>query len=440
MAKIRKSTTSNDVYDIVTNQILEDAKKKQRLPWQIPWIFDVRTGNIGSSYTYRILNRMLVSHAGRYMTFKYMTEHNIDIIKPDDWDERFPDDDFDSLDLWSKFMHLCDIIFGKFKKQEPVVDKNGDPALNDDGTPKMRTWYRPRYWRVLWEGYTTANSLDKYDEPVERINSCEYLLNYYTNREGIKLVEVLDDKAYFQPSNDTVHLPKASQFRTIQQYYATAFHEITHSTGTKTRLNRDQSGRFGSKQYAREELVAELGSAFLSAYFGIRTDNIEKNNSAYVQSWLKALENDHRLIVDAADYADKAVKFILDGFEEPKEEPKKEPKEDPKPSKPVKTKRYLLGYFDGAKEVVAKQFDGYDVEYDNTLYFVHKSPKGTCWQVSCPRTGRLLTNRLISGWNTRKEAIDAIHDIHPMYIKSLAKGVAEHEATFKKCIRKAEKH
>ena len=313
----RKSTNKSgkNLWDGFTEKIIKDTKKSGKLPWQRPWFGSCITGSVNTpNKPYNFMNKLLVSHPGKYMTWKYMQKHKIQIVKTDEW-EQYTDKDFNSLTEYGRFMVLQDIVYGNFKKKEMILDDEGNPTFDDDGNLRQKVTKHRCYYPVIWEGFTTANTFkDTVAEPKTRIDSCEALLKYYTGRENIRFVEVFDDRAYFQPSTDTIHLPKAGQFKKIEQYYATAFHEATHSTGVKKRLDRDLSGSFGSKSYAREELVAELGSAFLCAQFGIRIDDVEKNNVAYIQSWLTALENDHELMVKAAAWAEKAVNFILDGF------------------------------------------------------------------------------------------------------------------------------
>ena len=104
------------------------------------------------------------------------------------------------------------------------------------------------------------------------------------------------------------------QYKVINEYYSTTFHEITHSTGHQNRLNRLQSGQvaaFGSEEYSKEELVAEIGSAALMNLLGIETIKTFRNTAAYIQSWLNVLKNDNKFIVSASSKAEKAVNFIL---------------------------------------------------------------------------------------------------------------------------------
>ena len=113
-------------------------------------------------------------------------------------------------------------------------------------------------------------------------------------------------------SVDIVAMPDRARFDTEAGYYATLFHELTHATGHASRLNRPtltESAGFGSNPYGREELVAELGAAFLCGHAGI--ENTIQNSAAYLQNWLEALQNDNKLIVQAAAQAQKASDFIL---------------------------------------------------------------------------------------------------------------------------------
>jgi len=104
-------------------------------------------------------------------------------------------------------------------------------------------------------------------------------------------------------------MPAVYDFQTVEHYYATAFHELTHWTGSKKRLNRDLSGRFGCEAYAAEELIAEIGSAFLCAKVGIQG---ELRHAGYVQNWLKVLKADKRAVFTAASHASKAAEYLAD--------------------------------------------------------------------------------------------------------------------------------
>jgi antirestriction protein ArdC len=115
-------------------------------------------------------------------------------------------------------------------------------------------------------------------------------------------------------------MPARSRFVDVPHYYSTLFHELVHSTGHASRLNRTFGDRFGDELYSKEELVAEMGAAFLCAIAGIANERTDRNTTAYIQNWIAALEEDNRLIVHAAANAQRAVDLILGStFEEEKE-------------------------------------------------------------------------------------------------------------------------
>jgi antirestriction protein ArdC len=132
------------------------------------------------------------------------------------------------------------------------------------------------------------------------------------------------NRAFYSPNGDFVQLPPKESFEASHDYYAVATHELSHWTGHEKRLNRlSKLARFGTESYAVEELVAELGSAFLSAELGIPQSGDLTNVTAYLASWLKVLERDHSAIFTASSAAAKAADFIL-AFSRPKEETSEE--------------------------------------------------------------------------------------------------------------------
>ena len=135
----------------------------------------------------------------------------------------------------------------------------------------------------------------------------------YVRREGIRVELEPSNEAYYSPTRDLIHLPELSQYQYPAEFISTAFHEAAHSTGHETRLARAglKKASFGSEIYSKEELTAEISACVLTSTLGIETDHSVQNSSAYIRGWLKALQNDRRLIVQAAGQAEKAVNFIL---------------------------------------------------------------------------------------------------------------------------------
>jgi len=117
------------------------------------------------------------------------------------------------------------------------------------------------------------------------------------------------DKAYYQPSIDAVRMPHLEAFNEPAAYYSTLLHELTHWTGHESRCARDLRGRFGDESYAAEELVAELGAAFLCADLAI-SDTPRDDHAQYIASWIRVLKHDNRAIFRAASLAEKAAGFL----------------------------------------------------------------------------------------------------------------------------------
>jgi antirestriction protein ArdC len=143
-------------------------------------------------------------------------------------------------------------------------------------------------------------------EPIDR---CEKLVAGMPKRP--KLVHG-GGRAMYSPAEDLVTMPNAVSFDSPEFYYSTLFHELAHSTGHASRLGRPGiTGpiRFGSDPYSREELVAEMGAAFLCGHCGIENRTIQES-AAYIQGWLERLRDDRKLIVHAATQAQKAGDFI----------------------------------------------------------------------------------------------------------------------------------
>ena len=143
----------------------------------------------------------------------------------------------------------------------------------------------------------------------DRIEKAEAILDYWNANES-KIVYG-GSQAFYRPSTDEVHLPKREKFKSTQSFYDTAFHEIGHSTGHESRLNRDLSGGFGSQSYAMEELRAEIASIFMAQDLGIEpSEDRLQNNAAYIQSWKDEIkENPNALFTAIAD-ADKIARYV----------------------------------------------------------------------------------------------------------------------------------
>jgi antirestriction protein ArdC len=128
-------------------------------------------------------------------------------------------------------------------------------------------------------------------------------------------------QAFYRPSTDSVHLPEQTRFASVEEYYSTLFHELSHSTGHSSRLDRKcdtEPKPFGSADYGKEELIAEMSAAFLSSAAGIQPRVIE-NQAAYLQGWLKTIKGDKKLIISAAGAAQRSADWIRGERGQPQE-------------------------------------------------------------------------------------------------------------------------
>lgn len=277
-----------NVYEMVTERIIAELEKGV-IPWEKPWT-GVRSGayNRVSKRPYSLLNQMLLKHTGEYATYKQWQDLGGQ-VKNGEKSEI--------------------VVFWKIFETEETNKDTGEKETKK--IPLLR------YYNVFHisqvEGVEPLKPEQLNDE-VEPIEEADKIITDYITREHIEFTECRSNEAYYSPSQDAVVVPMKEQYKVINEYYSTTFHELTHSTGHKNRLNRLETGAvaaFGSETYSKEELVAEIGSASLMNLLGIETVKTFRNSAAYIQSWLQVLRNDNKFIVSASSKAEKAVNYIL---------------------------------------------------------------------------------------------------------------------------------
>ena len=279
---------AKSVYEMVTERIIEQLEQGV-IPWEKPWT-GIRSGayNRISKKSYSLLNQMLLKHKGEYATFKQWQDLGGHVRKGE----------------------KSEIVV--FWKIQPIEEEK------EDGTKEVKQIPLLRYFNVFHISQVDGVeplSKDALNE-IEPIEKAESILYSYWTKENITVEHVAGDKAYYSPSLDMIHLPLFEQFISANEYYRTAFHESIHSTMKESRCDRaeDRKGKlvaFGSNEYSKEELVAEIGSASLMNIIGIETNKSFRNSSAYIQNWLSVLKNDVKFIVSASSKAEKAVDYIL---------------------------------------------------------------------------------------------------------------------------------
>jgi antirestriction protein ArdC len=283
---------SNQVYQYITDKILEELENGC-VPWHKPWKSSSDGIRVPTSFVskkaYRGVNTFLLALA----RFKAGYDSN----------------------YWLTFKQV-QALGGSIKghKSEMVVFWKLLEKPAETSTPEKDTDYIPmlRYYRVF-----NLDQVSGINKPVldnfpsfEPIEAAEEIANRYQND-----IEVTHggSRAYYQPVNDSIRMPDKASFESPEAYYSTLFHEFTHSTGHKMRLNRagiTETHYFGDEIYSKEELVAEMGAAMLCGVLGIENKTI-KNSASYIQSWLDKLKDDKKLVVHAAANAQRASDFIL---------------------------------------------------------------------------------------------------------------------------------
>lgn len=274
-------------YQIITDRIIK-ALEGNRIPWRQPW--STKAGlndqqNLITQHQYRGINMFITASSGfdqpYWLTFKQAQEIGANVKRGE--------------------------------KGTPIVYWLRC-SKEDKKTEDVKSFMVPRFYTVFNIAQIEGVDLSKFlkrpeaKEAWKQVESCERIVGGYENRPEIRHVQ---QRAFYRMADDHVNMPRRETFKSEQHYYAVLFHELTHSTGHPRRLSRDLSNVFGSHEYSKEELVAELGAAFLCSAAGIDSPELEEQATAYIQSWIKVLRNDTKLLIQAAAQAQKATDLIL---------------------------------------------------------------------------------------------------------------------------------
>ena len=317
-----KPVPAADIYKMVTDKIIGMLKSASPTDYHRAWKDDVFfiPINYASKKPYRGINRLLlqerIGFAGAFrnpyfLTFKQIKKHkgtlkkgakgyeviyySIRYVVPADKNSERKAYSSTNAQKVLDFLH-------KYKLSEDIVGR----------IPMIR------YYNV-YNGADIENIDFKLDElqigravpdSATENRAAQLIVENYPNPPAIKNE---GNQAYYNPASDYIKLPKKEQFDTVNDYYRTLFHELTHSTGHNKRLNRGIHLMLEKDDYAKEELVAEFGAVFLSAWAGIMWYN-NKNHAAYLKGWnsaIKESKNDNKFLMRAASLAQQATDYIL---------------------------------------------------------------------------------------------------------------------------------
>lgn len=272
-----------DIYSAITDRIIQQLEQGC-IPWSKPWT-GIQNGAVSgiTGKPYSLLNQMLLEKPGTYYTYNQIQKLGGHIRKGEK----------SSMVVFWKQIPV--------KQQNPITGKHEDILI-----PMLR------YYNVFHSSQCEGLK-ETAVHPTEQPRSFEAdeVINNYLQKSGVSIIHQRGDEAFYSPSRDSVTLPLIEQFTSSAEYYSTAFHELSHSTGHKSRLNRlKATAHFGNTEYSKEELIAEISAAALMNYNGLETKGTFRNSAAYIQNWLTALRNDKKLIVSASGAAAKAFEYI----------------------------------------------------------------------------------------------------------------------------------
>lgn len=263
-------------YEIITNRIIGQLEKGI-VPWRMPWSKNGLARNWKNQRPYRGINAMLLS-PGEYLTFKQAKEAGGSV---------------------KKGAKSQPIVFWKFTKSE------------DSDTGEEKKYAMIRYYNVFHindtEGIESKVVEDEFNH--DPILTAESIVQNY---KDCPTVMYAPGRALYRPRTDEISVPDINEYKHPEEYYSTLFHELAHSTGHKSRLNRKgiaEYDGFGSTQYSEEELIAEMAAAMLCGVARIENTTLQ-NSAAYIGSWLKKLKNDPKMVIKAGSAAQKAADHI----------------------------------------------------------------------------------------------------------------------------------
>ena len=274
---------SNQVYQSVTDSIISELERGA-IPWVKPWRADSTADrNVINNKPYQGINRLILGMASMIKNY--------------------------DAPIWGSFQQFQQLGYNIKKGEKGTQIVFYKPVSTQKELPSGEVENNSysvlkAYWifNIAQTDAPITKIAPENIKPFNTISECENTIS----KSGA-IIQHGGDGAFFVPSLDKINLPNKTAFNSESDYYATAFHELVHWSGAKHRLDRDLSGKYGNPSYAFEELIAEIGAAYLCADHRLQG---ELRHAGYIQSWLKALRDDNKAIFKAAAYAQKAADYI----------------------------------------------------------------------------------------------------------------------------------
>lgn len=324
--KGKRTMNNKEIAQRIVDRMLDTIKTEGTLPWTKPWkngseqnirVIDGYTEVTVPVYVWsrsgkpyqgvNVLILRLFGKPGEYITFNQAKAEGGKVKKG------------------AKSLPI--VYWNMIKKETEELDENGEKKIKM--IPVLK------YYNVFHiddvEGLKQKHQPDPeviripkwHYEPIEGIDESEYnaaaeamIADYIKRAKTLQVDrESNSNRAFYSPSQDHVVTPNITQFGDVAEYYSTLFHELGHSTGHASRLNRfsgdDAIAAFGDESYSKEELVAEITAASILSTLGLESGNTFRNSAAYVQHWSEHIKNDPMMFVSAAGKAEKAIAMIM---------------------------------------------------------------------------------------------------------------------------------
>ena len=301
---------TNDIYEKITNVIIEMLENHKKSNYTESWYNlsgdSIFAKNIASNHVYSGINQLMLNYLkqknkyafNRWMTFKQI----------EGFGGRIKKGSKAALVVYKSAIYLDAETEKNITKQVEYLLKNNQSIehlkLKKVGYLKSFNVFNLSCVDGLPDEFYKLAEIDKLSD-FEKDERAEELIK----STGAKICFEPKNDAFYKPSEDKIYLPLSKQFVSKDAFYSVLFHELGHWSGASTRLNRPIINKFGTKEYAFEELIAEINSAFICAYLGYEsriTDNV-----SYIDNWLSVMKNDKRFVIQAASQAQQASDFIL---------------------------------------------------------------------------------------------------------------------------------
>jgi antirestriction protein ArdC len=302
------------IYEKV-NDIVIEGLKKEGLNWFKPWgdgqqdaPFNLHTNRFYNGFNIFMLNAVMKRDGfefNQWLTFKQVSEKGGKIIKGSK-----------STDVYYWNIGYFDLKLNKYIPSKMIKSININEKYGNED--RYKKTFSLKFYKVFNVGQCENIEPKKIDKIISDVTiepnevADNLVKNYVESQNGFKITHKLS-RAFYNPSKDFVNMPKLETFVDSDSYYKVLFHELAHSTGHKSRLNRKtltEIAKWGDNTYAKEELVAEISAMYLVGLLGLDPKDNDSNSQAYIKGWCKYLSDKPKECLSAMQQATKAVDLI----------------------------------------------------------------------------------------------------------------------------------